>query len=91
MEGNNALQVFSYEGQQVRTVEKDGETWFVAKDVCDILEIQNVTQAINQLDDDEKMTLCNSEGHSGQRGGAQFMNVITESGVYALVFRSRKP
>ena len=87
---NNALQVFNYEGLKVRTVEHDGETWFVAKDVCDILEIANVTQAINQLDDDEKMTLCNTESHSGQRGGAQFLNVISESGVYALVFKSRK-
>ena len=87
----NELRIFGYEGNTVRTIERDGVTWFVAKDVCDILEIQNVTQAINQLDDDEKMTLCNSEGHSGQRGGAQFLNVITESGVYALVFRSRKP
>ena len=81
MEGNNALQVFSYEGQQVRTVEKDGETWFVAKDVCDILEIANARDAINSLDDDEKMTVANTDGHSGQRGGAQFLNII----------RSRKP
>lgn len=39
----NELQIFSYNSQQVRTVIQDGEPWFVAKDVCDILEIQNVT------------------------------------------------
>ncbi len=50
MENNNALQVFNYEGQQVRTVEKDGESWFVAKDVCDILDIQNPTDTIKTLD-----------------------------------------
>ena len=87
MEGNNALQVFNYEGQQVRTVEKDGETWFVAKDVCDILEIQNHKDAIKSLDDDEKSGVDITDPH----GRVQVTNVITESGVYALVFRSRKP
>ena len=87
----NALQVFNYQGNQVRTVEKDGETWFVAKDVCDILGLEQVTNAIKSLDDDEKMTLTNIKGQTGQRGGAQFMNVISEAGVYKLIFKSRKP
>ena len=87
----NGIQVFDYKSQQVRTVEKDGEAWFVAKDVCDILDIKNTTDAIKSLDDDEKMTLDFSEGHSGQRGGAQSYNIISEPGVYALVLRSRKP
>lgn len=37
------------------------------------------------------MTISNNEGHSGQRGGAQMMNVINEPGLYSLVIRSRKP
>ncbi|MBQ3446929.1 MAG: Bro-N domain-containing protein [Synergistaceae bacterium] len=86
----NALQVFSYKDRQVRTVERDGEVWFVAKDVCDVLEIKNTTDAIKSLDDDEKMTLDFSEGHSGQRGGAQSYNVINEPGLYRLIFRSNK-
>ena len=81
----NGLQVFNYNGQQVRTVEKDGGVWFVAKDVCDILSIANARDAIKSLDDDEKMTV-----HSGQRGGAQFLNLINEPGVYKLIFKSRK-
>ena len=67
----NSLQVFDYEGSNVRTVILDDEVWFVAKDVCDILGLDNVTQAIKTLDDDEKMTLSQNEGHSGKRGGAQ--------------------
>ena len=88
---NNALQVFDYNGSTIRTVDKDGEVWFVAKDVCDVLELTNPTEAIRSLDNDEKMTLRDTEGHSGQRGGAQFFNVINESGLYKLTFRSQKP
>lgn len=79
----SALEVFNYEGTRVRTVVKDGEVWFVAKDVCDVLEIQNVTQAVQQLDEDER-----SMFHIGRQGEA---NIINEPGLYALVFRSNKP
>ena len=88
---NSALQLFDYEGATVRTTVIDGEVWFITTDVCDILGLSNPTMALQELDDDEKMTLSNSEGHSGQRGGAQFLNVISEPGLYALVFKSRKP
>ena len=87
----NSLQVFVYEGSNVRTVMLDGELWFVAKDVCDILGLGNVTQAVSALDDDEKMTLSQNEGHSGKRGGAQSLNVVSEPGLYALIFKSQKP
>ena len=88
----NDLQVFVYQdSNMMRTVQIDGEVWFVAKDVCDILGLANPTEAIRSLDEDEKMTLRNSEGHSGQRGGAQSFNVISEPAVYKLVFRSNKP
>ena len=83
----NALLIYSYGSKQVRTIEKDGDIWFVAKDVCDILEIQNHKDAIKSLDDDEKSGVDITDPH----GRVQVTNVITESGVYALVFRSRKP
>ena len=79
----SALQVFNYKEQEVRTTLIDGEVWFVAKDVCDVLEIKNVTQAVQQLDEDER-----SMFYIGRQGEA---NIISESGVYALVFRSNKP
>ena len=88
---NNALEVFSYKNQQVRTVEQDGQVWFVAKDVWDVLGLSDVSMATRILDDDEKMTLQNLRSHSGQRGGAQFVNVISEPGLYKLIFRSNKP
>lgn len=76
----------------IRTIlGNDHEPWFVAKDVCAALEIKNVTDALKNLDSDERMTLDNSEGHSGQRGGAQSMNIISEAGLYSLILRSRKP
>ena len=87
----NELQVFEYKGAHVRTVEIDGEAWLVAKDVCDILGIANARDAVSELDDDEKMTVANPDGHSGQRGGAQMFNVINEPGLYKLTFKSRKP
>lgn len=83
----NKLQVFSYKESPVRTVELNGEVWFVAKDVCDILGLSNPTMAVNELDDDERNTLSITEGIRGNPN----MNVINEPGLYALVFKSRKP
>ena len=80
-----ALQVFSYKEQQVRTVEIDGEIWFVAKDVCDILEISKYRDAISRLDKDERASV-----KVDTLGGTQHMTAISESGLYALVFRSNK-
>jgi prophage antirepressor-like protein len=96
----NELTLFEYEGKEVRTLERDGAPWFVAKDVCDILELENVTEALRGLDDDEKivlprnefafLTLSSTEGQTS-RGGAQEFNIINEPGLYRLVFQSRKP
>jgi prophage antirepressor-like protein len=80
----NGLKVFEFESRQVRVVDVDGEPWWVAKDVCDVLELG--TEQIRRLDDDEKglrkmQTL----------GGIQSLSVISESGLYALIVRSNKP
>lgn len=66
----------------IRTLVIDGEPWFVAADVCKILGIQNVTQAIRQLEDFER-----SMFNIGRQGKT---NIISESGFYTLVLRSRK-
>lgn len=80
----NQLQFFSNEQfGPVRTVMVDGEPWFVAKDVCDALEIQNVTQALERLDNDER-----SMFNIGRQGET---NVINEPGLYTLILGSRKP
>lgn len=78
------LQLFNNpEFGSVRVVEIDGEAWFVAADVCRVLEIQNTTQALERLDDDERSIF-----NIGRQGNA---NIINESGLYALVSTSRKP
>lgn len=88
----NELQVFeSAQFGQVRTVQKDGEPWFVAADVCRALEITNSGNAISRLDEDEKMTIRSTDSHSGERGGAQMMSIVNEPGLYSLVLGSRKP
>lgn len=68
----------------------NGEPWFVGADVCAAQEISNVTDAVSVLDNDEVMTLALTEGHSGKRGGARSWNVVSESGFYKLIVRSRK-
>lgn len=89
---SNELTVFNdKEFGQIRTATIDGEPWFVAIDVCRALEIANTPDAMEKLDDDEKMTIGLGDSHSGQRGGAQCMTVINEPGLYTLVIRSRKP
>ena len=91
MENQTAVTVFKFEGiHSVRTVLKDGEPWFVAKDVCDILEIANARDAISTLDEDERGSVGITDGTS-PAGGNPNVNIINESGLYALVFKSRKP
>lgn len=67
----------------IRTVEIDGKTWFVVKDVCDILGTTNPTMAMEGLEDFER-----SKFNLGRQGE---VNIINESGFYTLVLRSRKP
>lgn len=76
---------------EIRTMAIDGEPWFVAIDVCMALSINNNREAIRRLDDDERMTVSLTDGHSGQRGGAQANSIVSEAGLYALVLSSRKP
>lgn len=82
---NNNLQTFiNDEFGSIRTVLVDNDLWFVASDVCKILGITNTTDAVNkQLETFEKARL-----NLGLRGGKT--NVISESGFYTLVLRSRK-
>lgn len=84
------LQTFINENLgEVRTLIKDGEAWFVAADLCRILGIRNVTQALNRLDGDESSTLCLNEGR-GFVAGARSLNIVNEPGMWRLVLSSRK-
>ncbi|KHE70705.1 hypothetical protein LD39_11290 [Halobacillus sp. BBL2006] len=77
--------VFNYRDKQVRTVLMNGIVWFVAVDVCEVLEIKNSHDAVFRLDDDEKATSVVPT----QFGNKQ-MNLVNESGLYSLIFKSRK-
>lgn len=78
---------FDFEGRPVRVVtDAQGEPWFVAADVCAVLELPNTTRALARLDPDEQ-ALISIQGIS--RGNDQ-VNVVNEPGLYSLVLGSRK-
>ncbi|QXZ14023.1 Bro-N domain-containing protein [Pseudomonas sp. AO-1] len=79
--------IFEFETLPVRIdTGEDGETWFVATDVCRVLEIANPSDAYSRLDDDEKGTR-----NVRTLGGPQQVVMINEAGLYSLVLSSRKP
>lgn len=79
------LSVFEFESNQVRVILIDGEPWFVAKDLCAVLDLEQVSRAVSRLDEDEKgVTIVNTPG------GNQEMVMVSESGMYSLVLTSRK-
>ena len=78
------IQRFEFKGAALRTLtDENGEPWFVAKDVCDILGHSNVSMALDRLDDDER-----SKFNLGRQGET---NIVNEAGLYVLVLGSRKP
>ena len=77
---------FFYKEAPVRIVMKNDEPWFVAKDICDVLEIKNPRSTMALLDDDEK-----GVHNVDTLGGAQEMATVNEPGLYSLVLKSRKP
>lgn len=83
-----ALIPFAFGEQLVRAVWRGDEPWFVGKDVCGCLGLKNHNDALGGLDPDEKGVASTDPLEAG---GEQIMVVISEPGVYRLVFRSRKP
>ena len=86
---DNTLQVFDYEGSKVRTVEIDGEAWFVGKDVATVLGYKDTRSAIlDHVDEEDKRVW---QIATPSNGGYSEMTVINESGVYSLIFESKLP
>lgn len=84
----NELQIFkNNQFGNVRIVMKDQEPWFVAKDICNCLEINNSRQALIRLDDDEKSSVILNDGTPGNPE----KSIVNEYGLYSLVLSSRKP
>lgn len=82
----NSLQTWNYCGCKVRTLEKDGEPWWVLADVCKVLELSSPHKVADRLEADEK-----GRNLIPTPGGMQNVTVINESGLYAVILRSDKP
>lgn len=82
----NELQIFNYNGNEVRTVQIDGEPWWVLKDVCAVLGISKHRDAAARLDADERESV-----RVDTLGGTQEMVCVNESGLYNVILRSDKP
>lgn len=82
----NELQIFNYNGNEVRTIQKDGEPWWVLKDVCTILELTDTNKTAERLDTDELTRIKFVTG-----GQNREMICINESGLYNVILRSDKP
>lgn len=77
--------VFSFEAHEIRSVTLDNEPWFVAADVCKVLDISNHRDAVIRLDADEK----DDVGLTDAIGRTQNTTIISESGLYTLILRCR--
>ena len=82
------LQTWSYENSEIRTIEKDGEPWFVGKDVAAVLGYSNTRDAlVKHVDDEDKNTVVIRDGIQGNPNTI----VINESGLYSLILSSKLP
>jgi anti-repressor protein len=80
----NQLTQFQFNSNDIRVITKNGEPWFVAKDVCEILDYSNTSKAISDhTDEDDRYN------ESLERGGTLLL--INESGLYSLILSSKKP
>lgn len=87
-----SMQLFQFDNVATGTslslnaLEKDGQAWFIAKDICEALDIKNSRDALAGLDEDEK-----GVAFTDTLGGRQQVATVNESGLYALIIRSNKP
>lgn len=82
----NQLTQFQFNTKDIRVIERDGQPWFLASDVCKALEIANGRDTVRDFPDEEK----DAVGIADTIGRTQQMTVISESGLYRLIFQSRK-
>lgn len=87
MSNQTQLSTFNFESNSIRTLAINNEPWFVAVDVCNVLNIANSRDALLKLDEDEKTTVGLTDSQAGN--GAQSISIISESGMYTLILRCR--
>ena len=81
------IRIFNYNSVEVRTIQKDGEPWFVLRDVCNVLGLGTPARVAERLDPDEV-----SQTHiTDSMGRQQETTIINESGLYNVILRSDKP
>ena len=97
---SNSMQLFADKGFNLRVIMRLGNPWFVAPDACGCLALSNVSEALADLDDDDKLkltkdeldTLISNEGiKCSVDSRVQSLNLVSESGLYDLIMQSRKP
>ena len=82
---------FNFDNFTIRAINRNGDIWFVAADVCTVLGLTNITMALKFLDDDETvLSIIEVRSENGVVQKRE-VNIINESGLYALILRSRKP
>ena len=86
------MKIELWNGHAIRFVEHQGAWWAVAQDICEALGHTNVSVALGMVDDDERAIIDPKKllGSKG-KGGAQSMNIVSETGIYVLVIRSNLP
>lgn len=87
MKNNIVAFNYNYKEHQVRAIEKNGEPWFVGKDVAEILGYSNPRDALAKHVDDEDKGVAKCD----TLGGAQELTIINESGLYSLILSSKLP
>lgn len=90
---NKELQIFNFNDNSIYTIlDDDNNIWFLAKDVCNILGLDNVTKAVSRLDEDELQVIdFKALNLSKVSTKTDMRNIINESGLYSLVLTSIKP
>lgn len=83
----NEIQVWNYESSEIRTVQVNGEPWFVLADVCKVLELSSPHKVADRLENDER----NQIPVTDSLGRYQNTAIINESGLYTVILRSDKP
>ncbi len=81
-----AIRNFAFHEDLVRVVPLEGRPWFVAPDVCRVLDLKNVTRSLGRLPK-HAVALHSVKGDGGDRR----VNIVSEGGLYRLVFTSRVP
>jgi anti-repressor protein len=85
-----SIQPFDFKGSAIRALaDNNGDPWFIAKDACDILDIR--TDTVRSILDDDEVQTINPNSIGVDHNGGRAPLIVSEGGLYGLIFKSRKP